>query len=67
MANRYLQKLATLEQEHHKVLEKLANDHNNKSKQDEKKYLDLQEAYSQQQKEGFETLTLVAKQNTVEL
>jgi hypothetical protein len=41
MVNRYLQKLGVLDNDHQRVIDKLANDHNNKSKQDEKKYLDL--------------------------
>ena len=56
-----------MEAENQRALDKLATDHNNKQKQDEKKYSELQLSYDQQQKDGYENVSRIERQNIAEL
>ena len=56
MADMYNARLQKISDDHKKVLEKLRLDHQNKIRNDERKYLDLQTAYQEQRYQSEQVL-----------
>lgn len=67
MVNRYQNKLQMLDREHAKILDRLAQDNNLKTKQDEKKFIDLQEQFQAVKSENEIVIRNMNRHNQVEL